>query len=212
MGNRGTSQTKIQQADRVGVIEQFFETKLPDHIKNNVNDQHILSRIDKKQIMNIVDFTPPFLRIEKMIVFGNEEQIIGTRSIGMGIISQKDTDGHYNKTIYLAMCGWLMASSASIHLGVLYPKTAPQVVKADGVMPLQLPNNKKGLWQPSFDGTAFFVETQIKNKKLQLAIAETKISFGDILYGTIEDLKLVLTPKQSILATKTLPPYIRKKG
>lgn len=204
--------TKNSPAETLNETQIFLGTKLPNHIRNMLGEEKILKKIMQKEIMKTIDFTPPFLRIEKIIVFGDENNIIGSHSIGMGMLTQKDTAGHYNKTIYLAMCGWLMASAASVHISILYPETAPQVVKADGVMPLQLPTDKKGLWQPSSDGTVFFVETKVKNKKLQLVIAETKISFANVLYGTIRDLKLMLTPKQSILTAKTLPSYACRKG
>jgi len=188
-------------------IQGFLKIKLPEHIKNGLKDSYVSKKLDKRQIMQLIDFTPPFLRIERMVLLGDEKNILTTRSIGMGVVSAKDTEGHYNNTIFLAMCGWLMASSASVHLASLYPDTAPQVVKADGVMPLHLPADKKELWRPSDEGTVFLVETNIIKKKMQLILTETKISFHNLLYGTIKQLKLVLTPKNSIWTAKRLPPH-----
>jgi len=45
----------------------------------------------------------------------------------------------------------------------------------------------------------------VLKKKLQLVIVITKITFGNILYGTIEELKLILTDKKSIWAAKEVP-------
>ena len=124
----------------------------------------------------------------------------------MGFVSTKDTAGHYNETLFLAMCGYLMASSASVHLAMLFPSTAPQVIEANGVKPLTFSDAKENqLWKPSKQGTPFFVESRILKKKMQLVVMETKVSFGTIMFGTINELKLVLTPKESIRSTKEIP-------
>lgn len=179
-------------------VEIFFNSKLPNHIQEELKGHYLYKKAGKKEIMKTIDFGPPFLRIEKIAIFGNENELLSGYSIGCGCVSSKDTEGHYNKTIYLAMCGWLMATSASIHINFLYPNTAPQVVKADGVMPLHPPTEKTGLWQPSERGTKFWVETRILKRKMQLIVAETKITFNILLYGTIRELKLILTNKETI--------------
>ncbi|MFH0925577.1 MAG: PilZ domain-containing protein [bacterium] len=189
-------------------IKDFFGFSLPAHIQKNFTDCYLYEKLDKRQIMKIIDFHPPFLKVDKMVVLGgrNKEDVLQSKAIAMGKVTTKDTAGHYNDTIFLALCGLLMASAASIHLATLFPSTAPQVIEASGVKPLKLLNQPKKIWKPSFNGTNFLVETTINNKKLQLTIMNTKITFGKILYGTIEVLKLILTQKESIFLAQEFPP------
>lgn len=191
---------------RIKQAEDFLGVKLPAHIKDNYNDTEIWKKLDKQQIMGLIDFTPPFLRIDKIIVFNqNKKTPFQSSSLGIGVVTPRDTAGHYNETIFLAMCGWLMASSASVHLAALFPSDeAPQVVEANGVKPLPSMEGKN-LWKPARKGTAFFVETAIIKKKMQLVRMRTMITFGNILFGTIEELKLVLTKKEAIWSAKEFP-------
>lgn len=111
----------------------------------------IYKKLDQEEIMKQIDFTPPFLRIDKMIIFDvNKNSILDSTSLAMGKITLQDTVGHYNDTIFLAMCGLLMSSSAPIHLAVLFPSTAPEVVEANGVKA-----EEKGIWKPADEGTIF---------------------------------------------------------
>lgn len=194
---------KILERTNIEEIEGFFGIPMPEHIKNHYRHKCISDRLDQHQIMKIIDFTPPFLKIDKIIIFDRKDSLVQTTSLGAGIVTTKDTSGHYNDTIFLAMCGMLMATSASIHLAVLFPPKAPQVIEASGVKPLlSIQNN--GMWRPSNKGTSFLVETNILRKKLQLVIVKTNVTFGKILYGTIEELKLVLTQKESIHHAKEI--------
>lgn len=195
--------------DRVSLhhIEKFFGFALPEHIKVTCKNNYVFERFDQKQIMGVIDFAPPFLKIQKMAVLSRDRRsILQTKSLGFGIVTPQDTAGHYNETIFLAMCGRLMASAASVFLAILFPTTAPQVVEANGVRPLPLLEEAKGLWKPAPSGTTFFVESTIIKKKLQVVIMRTTISFDDILYGVIEELTLALTPKGSIWSARPFPP------
>lgn len=196
--------TPIQDA------ESFFGFFLPNAIKENCKDHFVFEKFNQEQIMKVIDFTPPFLKTEKIVVLSTDRgSILETRSLGMGFVTPKDTFGHYNETIFLAMCGWFMASTASVFLAMLFPTTAPQVVEANGIKPFPLLGEEKGLWKPSPAGTAFFVESVILKKKLQLVIMKTTIAFDNILYGTIEELKLMLTPKESIWSAKPIPSSLK---
>jgi len=187
-------------------VENFFGFPLPDHLKETCQDNYLTEKFDQKQIMKVIDFVPPFLKIQKMVVLSTDRQnILQAKSLGIGVVTPKDTTGHYNQTIYLAMCGWLMASSASVFLAILFPTTAPQVVEANGVKPFPLSGEMKGLWKPASPGTTFFVESTIIKKKLQLIVMKTTITFDNIHFGVIEELKLVLTPKDSIWSAKPFP-------
>ncbi len=190
-------------------IENFFGLVLPNHIKETCRDNYVFEKFDQKQIMGVIDFAPPFLKIQKIVILSPDRRdILQTKSLGMGVVTPKDTAGHYNETIFLAMCGWLMASAASVFLAMLFPTTAPQVVEANGIKPLPLSEEAKGLWKPAPSGTAFFVESTIIKKRLQLIIMKTTISFDNVLYGVIEELKLVLTPKGSIWSARPFPPLV----
>lgn len=190
-------------------IEIFFGLDLPDHIKESCKDNYVFERFDQKQIMGVIDFAPPFLKIQKIAVLSiDRRSILQTKSLGMGIVTPQDTAGHYNETIFLAMCGWLMASAASVFLAILFPTTAPQVIEANGVRPFPLLEEAKELWKPASSGTTFFVESTIIKKRLQLIIMKTTISFDNILYGVIEELRLVLTPKGSIWSARPLPSLV----
>lgn len=187
-------------------VENFFGFTLPDHLKETCKDNYVSEKFDQKQILKVIDFVPPFLKIQKMVVLSTDRRdILQAKSLGIGVVTPKDTTGHYNQTIYLAMCGWLMASSASVFLAILFPTTAPQVVEANGVKPLPLSGEMKGLWKPASPGTTFFVESTIIKKKLQLVIMKTTITFDNIHFGIIEELKLVLTPKDSIWSARPFP-------
>lgn len=190
-------------------IENFFGFTLPEHIKETCKDNYVFERFDQKQIMGVIDFAPPFLKIQKIIVLSTDRRsILQTKSLSMGMVTPKDTTGHYNETIFLAMCGWLMASAASVFLAMLFPTTAPQVIEANGVKPLPLLEEAKGLWKPAPSGTTFFVESTVIKKRLQLVVMKTTISFDNVLYGVIEELKLVLTSKGSIWSARPFPPSV----
>lgn len=192
----------ILEKTSINQIEEFVGLSLPQHIKNECKDKQVAKKFSQQQMMEIIDFAPPFLRTDKMILFdGKKNSYCHSSSLGSGMITLRDTAGHYNDTIYLAMCGWLMASTASVHLAILFPTTAPQVIKADGVKPL-LGFENDGIWKPSVKGAPFWVESEIIRKKMQLVVVKTKITFGNILYGTIEELRLVLTKKNSIWSAK----------
>ena len=180
-------------------LKEFFLKDLPDAFGEYINEPFIA--YDQKDIIKQIDFHPPFLRTEKIAIFKNNSGIVNYRSLGMGTIFPKDTNGHYNSTIYLAMCGWLMASTSSVHLAYNYPNTAPQVVEADKVKPLKSLEGENIL-KPRLIGTTFWVETVIRKTKMKFVLATARIGFGNILYGTIEDLKFIITPKESIWAAK----------
>lgn len=190
--------------------EDFFGFSLPNIIKENYRNHFVFEKFNREQIMKVIDFTPPFLKTEKIVVLSTDRgSILDTKSLGMGFVTPKDTSGHYNETIFLAMCGWLMASTASVFLAMLFPTTAPQVVEANGIKPFPLLGEDKRLWKPASSGTVFFVESVILKKKLQLVIMKTTITFDNILYGVIEELKLMLTPKESIWSAKVFPSSLR---
>ncbi|MDP3042319.1 MAG: PilZ domain-containing protein [Candidatus Omnitrophota bacterium] len=172
-------------------IERFFGVTSPEHIKKSYVNQQISKRLNQQEIMKIVDFTPPFLKIDKIMIFNaDKNQIDQTFSLGMGIVTSGDTSGHYNETIFLAMCGWLMASAVSIHLAVLFPSTAPEVIEAKGIKPIE-----KEMWKPPANGAIFWVETRVIKKTGQLVMLKTKISFDEIPYGVAEESKAILLQK-----------------
>lgn len=184
-------------------IANFLGIPLTHHLKERYQDNYILAKFEQQQISEIIDFSPPFLKIDKVAVLGfNRSDFLQTKALGTGLITPKDTAGHYNDTIFLAFCGRLMASLASIHLAILFPETAPQVIEANGVR-----SEDRRVWKPSPQGTRFLVETNIVKRKLQLIVTSVKLSFDGIPYGVVDELKLFLTPKESIWEAKELPPW-----
>lgn len=172
-------------------IERFFGVTTPEHIKKNYENQQISKRLNQQEIMEIVGFTPPFLKIDKIIIFNaDKNRIDQTFGLGMGVITPKDTSGHYNETIFIAICGWLMASAVSIHLAVLFPSTAPEVIEAKGVKPIE-----KEIWKPPSKGTNFWVETRVIEKRGQSVMMKTRISFDKIPYGVADESKSILIQK-----------------
>ena len=67
--------------------QDFLGIQLPGHIQEGLKDRSILKKADQNTIMNAIDFTPPFLRIEKILVFGDKNNFINSRSIGIGTIT-----------------------------------------------------------------------------------------------------------------------------
>lgn len=182
-------------------IKNFFGTAVPNLLMDDSRKNYLFETFDQKQIMGVIDFTPPFLKIEKIAVLGlDRDDILQIRGLASGVLTLEDTKGHYNDTIFLAKCGWLMASAASIYLAILFSSTAPQVIQADGVRPIE-----KQIWKPADQGTSFWVEVNIIKKKMQLVITSTRILFDEILYGAVDKLKLVLATKESIWEAKQLP-------
>lgn len=185
-------------------IEDFFGTSIPNYVKENALGTYLFEKFDCDQIMKTIDFTPPFLKIEKMVVLGFDRQsIFNIRGLGIGMLTTNDTKGHYNDTIFLAQCGQLMGSAASIYLAILFPSTAPQVIEVDSIRP----SRDKTLWKPSLSGSRFFIETHILKKKMQVIIVNVRIFFGEIFMGEVERLKLILTPKDYIWGAKELPNW-----
>lgn len=206
--NEGLSVEKIHCAQH-GTFnhpEAFFGIPLPDHINDELKGRHVLAKLDQSQLMKILDLSPPFLKIQRIIVTSNDSRdILQSKSLGVGVITQADTKGHYNELLSLALCGQLMASTAAIHLAALFPKTAPQAIEVNGIKPHLSVLKAGGLWKPSAQGTPFFAESSIVKKKMQLVWVATKISFGKIPYGIIEELKFVLIPGKALSSAAEIP-------
>lgn len=190
----------------IDLIEKSIGCKLPEKVKNRYINDWIHTTYKNKDISKIIDFEEPFLKINRVVVFdsfkkGKFEQI---KSLSVGKMYLDDVQGHYNNTIFLAKCGQLMGQAASILIGALNPDTAPQVVEVDRIKPIL---SEEYLWQPRSEGSYFFVESEIIRKKMHVYIVNVHVSFGDILMGKVEGLKLLLTPRNSIWSAKELPPW-----
>ncbi len=182
--------------------EKFLGIRLPDNLREKYQCEIVSRALNQKEMMAAVDLKPPFLRTEKMVIFGNKFE--ESKSIGIGRIYLEDTDGHYNKTIYLALAGRLMPSTALIHLGAFFPNTNPQAFEGKSIrMDSEAYNN--GLLQPGKNGSTFYVETIVRKKKINLVIVDTYIMFGSAKFGLIEELKFILTKKDSILSAVEVP-------
>lgn len=187
-------------------LQNFLGIRLPTHIRKECRARYLCDKFDQREIMNIIDFKPPFLKVNKIAILGSvNDDVVKKTALGMGVITPADTDGHYNDTIFLALCGWLMASVSSIHLAVLFPSSAPQVIEANHVKPLKLVSQPNAIWKPSSQGTVFLVESHIERRKLQLFVMRTRITLGTIQFGVIEELKLVLTDRKSIFLARDFP-------
>jgi len=175
-------------------IEEFFERSLPERLKKDYVDKQIYRKLDRREITKTIDFTIPFLKIDKIVVFGPEKDpALNSSSLAVGTITRKDISGHYNDTIFLAMCGMLMSSAASIYLGALFPEVAPEVIEAKRVRPIE-----KEVWRPADNGSTFWVEVSILKKKLKVVVVKARISFDPMPYGVVDELKLLLIPRQLI--------------
>lgn len=191
----------LKQGEKEGVkatlryLEVFLGVPLPNHVREHFKDPCLFVELNQQQIMEVIGLTPPFLKIQKLIIAGTDRQdLLQSRSLGMGVVSQTDTEGHYNRLISLALCGQLMASTAAIHLAALFPNTAPQALEVNGITPLG-PSGKK-LWKPSVQGTHFFAEASFIRKKMHVVYMTSKISFGNLEYGMIKELKFALLPEE----------------
>lgn len=184
-------------------IQKFIGIKLPLHLREGLEGRSICIKAGKEQIEGAIDFRPPFLKIEKIIVSQLNDSVVGSCSIGCGTVTMDDMEGHYNNTIFLAFCGRLMGQSASTHLALLFPNTAPQIVKVERIEPILTVDGT--LWKPNKDGSVFFVETVALKKKLNVIKVNSRILFGDILFGIAYNATIVLTPKNSIYTAKELP-------
>lgn len=194
--------SSIQQA------ESFLGGSLPKQIRDKFANKTIIKMADQDEIIKTIDFEPPFLRTDKVVLFKDEgEDTIKKSGIGIGKVYLEDTRGHYNSTIYLALAGRLMPSTASIFLALLFPGTAPQAIEGKSIRMAKNVLNK-GLLKPSKKGTTFFVEVELRKKKLQLALVNTKIFFGQVEFGLIEELVFVLTNKESIWSAIDTPEVI----
>ena len=195
-------------------FEDFFPAPAPDFLKDDFQKNYLFERFNQKQIMKIIDFQPPFLRIDRVAVLGSDRQdMLQIRGIAAGTLTLDDTAGHYNNTLFLAMYGLLVASAAQIYLAMLFPATAPQVIKLDWIKP----SRDRILWKPDVKGSRFFIETQIVNKKLQMLVANTRMFSDQYFMGEIKGLKLILTAKDSIQQAKILPageklPVLKSAG
>jgi hypothetical protein len=183
-------------------VERFLGHKLPVELREKYKKHSSFVKLNKNDITKTVDFFDPFLRTEKLVIFGDD--IVGSASIGIGTVFIEDLVGHYNNTIYLAFAGRLMPSTATIHLAHFFPNTCPQAVEGKSIrMDKEAMNG--GLLQPKKEGTIFYVESIVTKKKLNLVLLETNIMFGQAKFGLIENLKFVLTDKNSIYNAITIP-------
>lgn len=183
-------------------IETSLGCKLPDNLIKKYGSATIKASLNRGQIESIVDFHEPFLRTDHMLIFGDD--IVGSSSIGVGRIYPEDMVGHFNTTVYLAFAGRLMPSTATIHLAYFFPETAPQAVEGESIRMAKDAFNG-GLIQPKKEGTIFYVETIVKKKKLNLVLVETNIMFGKASFGLIENLRFLLTEKNSIYKAVVAP-------
>jgi len=196
----------IEQKKRIRDFIEFSLIKDFYIKKNNfIEDIQAINKYDMGQIQKIIPFKPPFLSIEKIVTFNSAvESNKYAESVGSGIVTKEDTKGHYNDSIYLAMCGKLMGQTASIHSAILFRDYLPQVVEVDTIKPAR----GSKLWKPIEDGNYFFVNSKITKKKLNILIVNVKIFFGDIFIGEVEGLKIALLSKQILNNLKELPlPY-----
>lgn len=192
-------------------IENFFEVSLPENLLKEYQNIYPQQFLEQQHIMRVIDFTPPFLKIEKIVVFGDINDVEESISLGMGVVDEANISGYYHGEISLGTSGWFMAHSASIHLAALYPDTAPQVVKADGVENLVLSLDRKestNLWKGKI---RFWVVSRIKKKKMKLFFVETKLFLKDVLYGKVEELRMVLTPRKSIWAARPIENMLKRE-
>jgi hypothetical protein len=184
------------------LIESSLGNMLPLELRQKYQGHSKFIALSQKEIEKIVNFHPPFLRTEKMLIFG--ESLVGSSSIGIGTVRQEDVEGHYNKTIYLALAGRLMPSTATIHIAYFHPNTSPQAIEGKSIR-MEKNAFNGGLIQPKKEGSTFFVETVVVKKKLNLILVETRIMFGSAKFGLIENLKFMLTEKDSIYKAVTVP-------
>ena len=175
--------------------EEFLGTRLPAFIRERNADRQDFHSLDEAAMMKLVAFEPPFLKTEKMVIFGDE--LIGSTSIGIGKVYPEDTKGHYNSTIYLALAGRLMPSTATIHLAYFFPETSPQAIEGKSIR-IDREATNGGLLEPDREGTTFYVETRVHKKKVNLIECDTLIMFGEARFGLIEKLRFMLTKKDSI--------------
>lgn len=183
-------------------FEKFFGVRVPFELNEKYANVEIEAALEQKDIIKIIDFFPPFLRTDKLIIFGKD--IVGSRSIGIGKVKKDDMEGHYNNTVYLAFAGRLMPSTTSIHLAYFFPNSAPQAIEGQSIrVEKNIYNN--GLIIPSNEGSDFFVESIVLKKKLNLIYVETHIFFGNARFGLIEGLKFFLADKKSIYSAVTIP-------
>jgi hypothetical protein len=189
----------------INKVQNSLQCKLPSELVEKYKDYSSYVHLSRSQIEKLVEFHNPFLRTDNMVIFGDE--IVGSASIGVGTAYPEDMEGHFNKTVYLAFAGRLMPSTSTIHLAYFFPKTAPQAVQGESIrMAKDAFNN--GLIQVKKEGTVFYVETVVKKKKMNLVLVETNISFGQAKFGLIENLRFVLTDKESIYQAIVAPDVI----
>jgi len=184
-------------------IQEFLGVKLPIHIQNELEGKNVHIKAGQEQIRNTIAFTRPFMKIEKIVILKDSDDIVGTYSIGSGRVTMDDMEGHYNNTIFLAFCGRLMGQSASTHLALLFPETAPQIVKVERIKPII--NADDNLWKPNKNGSIFLVETDVLRKKAHIIQVDSKISFGELIFGIAYNATIVLMPKDTIRDAKELP-------
>ena len=200
----GSAQRDHSAEDTVGHLEAFFGRRLPDHVRQSFQGQCIFAELNQQQIMETIELSPPFLKIHKVVIAGSDTtNVLRSRSLGVGVVTQADTEGHYNKLLSLALCGQLMASTAAIHLAALFPKSAPQAIEVNGIQPLG--PSAKDLWKPSVQGTPFFAEASIIRKKMQLVSMTSTISFGAVQYGAIDTIKFALLRETSLSSALEIP-------
>ena len=83
-----------------------------------------------------------------------------------------------------------MASAVSVHLAALFPGTAPEVVEAENITPVE-----KSIWKPVKGGSYFWVETVILEECLEKVIVRTRLFFGGGFYGVVEKARVVFRKK-----------------
>jgi hypothetical protein len=192
----------MEESQNIKNIEKVLECKIPIELASKYRGQDKFKHLSGKNIQNLLQFSPPFLRTENMVIFGDDA--LGSSSIGVGTVYPEDMEGHYNDTVYLAFAGRLMPSSATIHLAHYFPNTSPQAVEGENIrMDKEALNG--GLLQPKKGGSKFYVETRVTKKKMALVLVETSIMFGKSRFGMIQNLRFVLTEKDSIYKAIIIP-------
>lgn len=198
----------------MGLVEEevagFIGMTVPEHVRELYRGFAVVQKLTQKEVMDLIDFRPPFLKFSRYVLFADGPGIERTRGLGVGVVTTADTAGHYHDTIFLALCGGLMGCAGAVHLSALFPSSAPQAVAGDGVKALG--GALRNPLRPGPEGAPFFVETRVLNRRSQLVLMESKVTFGDVLFGTVEKLKMVVMPRDSIVRFREVGTVVLERG
>ena len=151
-------------------------------------DSEILKTSQQEELIKVIDFTPPFLKIDRYITFNvKADSKILSKGLGGGLMTIEDIEGHNDADMFLAFCGKLLGQGMCIHVGMIYPEDCAKEIKVVNLHPSAI---RDFLWNVDERECPFFVETTMDYQGKDHIIMRGKICSEYLNLAYIDNFKI----------------------